>query len=105
MVSAQVRELAPKALISLDVNGVGPRDRLGDGIIDDCLGLVDVLHADGYSVRRLLHALVPWLLEPADDKACALAPMLSRMERQALAMVDNRTLLHELVVGVNGVKR
>ena len=58
------------------------------------------------SVRRLLHALVPWLLEHADDdKACALAPMLSRMERQALAMVDNRTLLHELVVGVNGAKR
>ncbi|KAH8054246.1 inositol-3-phosphate synthase [Aureococcus anophagefferens] len=35
---ARVRELAPNALISLDVNGVGPRDRLGDGIIDDCLG-------------------------------------------------------------------
>ena len=68
--------------------------------------LVDVLHADGYSVRRLLHALVPWLLEHAhDDKACALAPMMSRMERQAQAIIDNRTLLHELVVGVNGVKK
>ena len=53
---ARVRELAPNALISLDVNGVGPRDRLGDGIIDDCLGLVDVLHANADEAATLAGA-------------------------------------------------
>ena len=63
--------------------------------------LVDHLHREGQSVRRLLQALVAWSLSncPA-DQVRALGPMASRMERQALFQTDARLLLHELVLTV-----
>ena len=65
------------------------------------LPIVDALYADGYSVRRLLQSLVPWLLANATDtQMYALVEMVSRLECQALERDNNRTLLWELVVGV-----
>ena len=68
---------------------------------------MDALYADGYSVRRLLQSLVPWLLANATDtQMYALVEMVSRLECQALERDNNRTLLWELVVGVwKGVGR
>ena len=69
----------------------------------ELIRLVDALFADGYSVRRLLQSLVPWLLKNAHDcQAHRLGPMVSRLERQALDFEDNRTLMWELVEGVHG---
>lgn len=67
-------------------------------------GVVDALAADGYSVRRLLQALVPWLLDHATDaQMYALTTMVSRLEKQALVFTDNRPLLWELVFGLSRV--
>jgi DNA polymerase III gamma/tau subunit len=67
----------------------------------DVRAIVDNLHREGQSVRRLLQALVAWSLSncPA-DQVRALGPMASRMERQALFQTDARLLLHELVLTV-----
>lgn len=63
--------------------------------------LVERLHRDGRSVRRLLQALVTWALDECTAKQIyALYPVVSRMERQALFQIDNRLLLHELLLTV-----
>lgn len=69
-------------------------------------GIVDALYADGYSVKRLLSALVPWLMcNGTVENAYTLGPMMSRLECQALEFEDNRTLLWEIVSSLNSCWR